>query len=228
MNYRGILAAGHNEYWSKPMYDAINAVRDAGVNLAFMGANPVYWQVRFESSSSGVANRVMVCYKDSTLDPTTDPTLTTVNWRDPILNRPEQVLAGVMYTSSPSNPMGTLVVTNTANWVYAGTGFKDGDTVPGILGYETDRSFSDFPLPNAVSGTYVMLATSPTTTQTGTKDVSNSSIYQAPSGAWVFATGSTYWTWSLDSYYPDGDQLSTVDPRMQQMLANILNRFVGN
>src|SRR5438034_2695192 len=94
LNYRGLLAAGHNEYWSRPMYDAAVAARDAGVNLAFLGANPVYWQVRFEPSSSGLPNRVMVCYKDATLDPITDTSLKTVNWRDPLLNRPEQTLVG--------------------------------------------------------------------------------------------------------------------------------------
>ncbi|PYT52609.1 MAG: hypothetical protein DMG43_11235, partial [Acidobacteria bacterium] len=228
LNYRGLLAAGHNEYWSRPMYDAAVAARDAGVNLAFLGANPVYWQVRFEPSSSGVPNRVMVCYKDATLDPITDTSLKTVNWRDPLLNRPEQTLVGVQYTSSPQNSQVTYVVRNSGNWVYAGTSFKDGDTVPGIVGYEADRSFSDYPQPNAVSGTYTLLSHSPFRAQDNTPDYANSSIYQASSGAWVFGSGSIYWSWALDDYYPDGNQLSTVDVRIQRTMANILDRFVNN
>src|SRR6266568_2354397 len=228
LNYRGLLAAGHNEYWSRPMYDAAVAARDAGVNLAFLGANPVYWQVRFEPSSSGVPNRVMVCYKDATLDPITDTSLQTVNWRDPLLNRPEQTLVGVQYTSSPQNSQVTYVVRNSGNWVYAGTSFKDGDTVPGIVGYEADRSFSDYPQPNAVSGTYTLLSHSPFRAQDNTPDYANSSIYQASSGAWVFGSGSIYWGWALDDYYPDGNQLSTVDVRIQRTMANILDRFVNN
>ena len=51
--YRGFLSAGHDEYWSKPMYDAAMAARGAGVNLAFFGANAVYSQVRFEPSAAG-------------------------------------------------------------------------------------------------------------------------------------------------------------------------------
>jgi len=226
LNYRGVILAGHNEYWSRPMYDAAVAARDAGVNLAVMGANPIFWQIRYEPSGSGVANRVVVCYKDATLDPTTDPTLTTVNWRDPILNRPEQTLVGVQYTSSPNNSNNTYVVTNSANWVYAGTGFKDGDTVAGIVGYEADRLFSEYPQPNSQSGTYTLLSHSPYTIQGGTADYANSSVYQAPSGAWVFATGSIYWSWALDDFYP-GDTLQYVDARIQQTLANVLNRFVG-
>src|SRR2546427_737698 len=98
LNYRGFLSVGHDEYWSKPMYDAVVAARDAGVNLAFFGGNAIYWQVRFEPSSSGVPNRVLVCYRNASLDPIADPSLKTVLWRDPPLNRPEQTLIGVQDT----------------------------------------------------------------------------------------------------------------------------------
>src|SRR5947208_5622759 len=126
LSHRGILSAGHDEYWSGPMYDAFVAARDAGVNLAFFGANAVYWQVRFEPSSSGVPNRVLVCYKDAAIDPVADRSLKTVNWRDDPVNRPEQTLIGVQYTSQESTWY-SYVVRNSGRWVYAGTGFKDGD-----------------------------------------------------------------------------------------------------
>ena len=95
LNYRGFLSVGHDEYWSKQMFDAVAAARDAGVNLAFFGGNPIYWQVRFESSTGGVSNRVMVCYKEEFLDPIADSTLKTVLWRDAPVSRPEQTLVGI-------------------------------------------------------------------------------------------------------------------------------------
>jgi len=225
LNYRGILSVGHDEYWSKPMFDAFVAARDAGVNLAFFGANAIYWQVRFESSSSGVPNRVLVCYRDATLDPVTDPSLKTVNWRDPLLNRPEQTLIGVQYANQlqwqpVNNGYVPHVVTNSGNWVYAGTGFKDGDSVSGIVGYEADRSYSQYPLPNAVSGTYTLLSHSPFFSADNTSDYANSSVYQTSSGAWVFSAGSHGWSYALDDYGG-----SVVDPRIQRTTANILDRF---
>src|SRR5947199_2539679 len=228
LNYRGVLSAGHDEYWSKPMYDAFIAARDAGVNLGFFGANAVNWQARFESSSSGVPNRVLVCYRDATLDPVTDPSLKTLYWRDPLLNRPEQTLIGIQYTNQlPWKPQFNgyvpYVVTNSASWVYAGTGFKDGDSVPGIVGHEADRTFSTSPQPNAVSGTYTLLSHSPFVSSSGGSDFANSSVYQAPSGAWVFATGTFGWAWGLDNY----GGANVVDTRLQQATANVLNRFVG-
>src|SRR5712691_7560705 len=85
LNYRGFLSVGHDEYWSKPMYAAAVSARDAGVNLAFFGADAVGFQVRFEPSDASVPNRVMVWYKDATIDPTSDSSLKTVDWRiDPV------------------------------------------------------------------------------------------------------------------------------------------------
>jgi N,N-dimethylformamidase beta subunit-like protein len=228
LNYRGILSVGHDEYFSKPMYDAFIAARDAGVNLGFFGADPIGWQVRFESSSSGVPNRVMVCYRNATIDPISDPTLKTVEWLDPLLNRPEQTLVGVQYTSQVMwqqqyDGYVHYVVANSANWVYAGTGFKDGDSVAGIVGYEADRLFSQYPPPNAISGTSALLSNSPFTSNQSTPDYANSSVYQAASGAWVFAAGTMGWSRALDNY--SGQNL--VDPRIQQTTANILNRFIA-
>src|SRR6266705_2862309 len=189
LNYRGFLSVGHDEYWSKAMYDAAVAARDAGVNLAFFGADAVAWQVRFESSSSGVPNRVLVCYRDATIDPIPDPSLKTVMLRVPPLNRAEQSLVGVQFTTQVAFNNGAYVpyvVTNSGSWVYAGTGFRDGDSVTALVGYEADRLFSQYPQPNAVSGTYTLLSNSPIG---GTSDHANSSVYQAPSGAWVFGAG---------------------------------------
>jgi hypothetical protein len=228
LNYRGLLSVGHDEYWSKPMYDAVIAARDAGVNLGFFGANAVYTQVRFEASSTGTPNRVMVCYRTASLDPVTDPTLKAVNWRDQPVNRPEQTLLGTQYTSQVMwqqqyDGYSPYVVTNSANWVYAGTGFVDGDSVPGIVGYEADRWFSESPQPTAVSGTYALLSNSPYTTNTNIADRSNASIYQAPSGAWVFAAATMGWSRALDNY----TGWNVVDARIQKVTANILDRFVG-
>jgi len=173
-----------------------------------------------------VPNRVEVCYRDATLDPVSDPTLKTVLWRDPPLNRPEQTLMGVQYTAEvPYNSQiggwASYVVTNSGNWVYAGTGFKDGDTVPGIDGYEADRLFSQYPPPNAVSSTYTPLSNS-ALGNGGPSDYSNSSVYQAPSGAWVFAAGTIAWSWGLDNF----NGYNFADPRIQQTTANVLNAFL--
>src|SRR5437667_8100757 len=146
LSSKAFLSIGHNEYWSKPMYDGVEQARDAGVHLGFFGANAVFWQVRFEASPlSGAADRVLVGYKYGTngtmIDPVQGPT-TTILWRDPFLNRPEQRLMGVQFSGQidVSAPNAPYVVKNSSSWVYEGTGLHDGDALPGMHGYECDSS----------------------------------------------------------------------------------------
>jgi hypothetical protein len=53
----------------------------------------------------------MVCYKNQAIDPVQGPT-TTVQWRDPIVNRPEQSLMGVQFSAdhSADDPNAPFVV----------------------------------------------------------------------------------------------------------------------
>ena len=74
---------GHDEYWSRNMRDNVIEGRDAGVNLGIFASNVLFWQVRFEPSSTGIADRTMVSYKElASMDPVSDPSLATTRWRD--------------------------------------------------------------------------------------------------------------------------------------------------
>src|SRR5947207_5406432 len=192
LNSKAFLSVGHDEYWSKEMYDAVERARDARVHLGFFDGDSLSWQVRFEPSpSTGAADRVMVCYKDRSIDPIQGPT-TTITWHNPFINRSGQILRGVRYAgqlAGPSNATVPYVVTNSSNWVYAGTGLVNGDSIPGIVGYEADSQALSDPLPTSVNGTYMLLSQSPFTDTGNRANQSNSSIYQAPSGAWVFSSG---------------------------------------
>ena len=79
LNYRGIVVPGHDEYWTKEIFEAFGAARDGGVNLGFFSANISYTQIRLENSASGVPNRIVVCYREADIDPSTDLTRKTVN-----------------------------------------------------------------------------------------------------------------------------------------------------
>jgi len=178
LNFKGFLSAGHDEYWSQAMYDNVQVARDSGVSLAFFGANAICWQARYEPSAAGVPNRILVCYKDASLDPVQGSTTTTL-WRDPLLKRPEQTLMGVQFSDENGSQNYPYVVINSSNWVYQNTGVTDGSSVPGIVGYEWDRYDSNYPSPRAVAGTWTLLGKSPTITDSDTADYINSSMYQA-------------------------------------------------
>ncbi len=45
-SYRLVLSVGHDEYWSAPMRDHLEAFIAAGGNVAFFSGNTCFWQVR--------------------------------------------------------------------------------------------------------------------------------------------------------------------------------------
>ena len=216
LGYKGFLSAGHNEYWTKAMYDGVERARDQGVNLAFFAANAVYWQVRLEPSSSGVPDRVVVGYKSSSLDPIADPSLETDMWRR--LGRPEQTLVGVQFVGAGPPPQAPFVVQSSSSWVYSATGFVDGSQVPGMVGNEVDALESSYPGP--VARSYTTLGRSPYVDTAGNGLIAESSIYQAPSGAWIFASGTHGWSFALG-------KPGIEDEGIKQTTRTILDRFVA-
>src|SRR6185369_10000393 len=113
---------------------------------------------------------------------------------------------------------------NSAHWVYNGTGFHDGDAVPGLLGYEGDAFMPNYPGPTSTNHT--LLSQSPFQDWSGATIYSHSSIYQAPSGAWVYNAGTISWSWGLDDV-PGPTAQRLVDPRIQQTTKNILDAFLS-
>ncbi|HEU5374093.1 MAG TPA: N,N-dimethylformamidase beta subunit family domain-containing protein, partial [Ktedonobacteraceae bacterium] len=61
LNHRAYLSLGHDEYWSKEMRDGVEQARDAGVGLAFFGANASFWQIRYAPDSQGTPDRTIIC-----------------------------------------------------------------------------------------------------------------------------------------------------------------------
>ena len=147
VNHKCLLSLGHDEYWSQEMRQGAAQANAAGVNLAFLGANACYRQIRMEPSGNG-PNRLQVCYKDAAEDPITtqNPTLTTVNWNQAPVNQPESTLIGAMYQSVGAKA--PLVVTDASSWFYDGCNLSDGDSFPNVILGEYDRYVPALPGPS--------------------------------------------------------------------------------
>jgi hypothetical protein len=240
------LTAGHGEYWSRQMYDAVENARDAGVSLMFLGGNTLYWQARFEQSPlSGAANRVIVVYRHSPADPTADPSLKTVNWRN--LGRPEQSLLGLQWSNGQnylsSEDAVPWIVTDSTHWAYAGTGVADGQAIAGIIGQEWDSVYPDLkgevadyvgqpgaapPGRTAAAPPYlsfdVIEHSSLVPSQVEYPPpawelplTTDAVIYQSLSGAYVFSAGSVMW-----------GKLALTSPVMQRVTRNVITRMLAN
>jgi hypothetical protein len=213
LEHRLILVNGHDEYWTKQMFDAFDAARNRGTNLAFMGANDAYWQVRYEDGG-----RTIVSYK-SFADPITDPTMKTVRFRELSPPRYECTLIGIQHQGVTLDwPPGDYTVNTSAlgdPWM-ADTGFHAGDVVPGIVSVESDT------IPGNQSA--ASSCTHPLTVffhreRGGDKDGNADAIrYVDPSGARVFASGSHQFSWALDAFRADQGTAVPADPRMQRFM----------
>jgi hypothetical protein len=221
-NRRGFISVGHDEYWSSNQRDQVEAARDAGVGLAFFGGNDVYWQVRFEKGADGAANRTLVCYKDAALDPSakTDPPRTTVLWTADPVKRPQSLLTGTTYGTNATPRQQPWVVADDSSWIFAGSGLAQGDSVPGILGYEYDRLGDQASRPAGLD----VVGRSPVNGFEG-QDTAASTVYVAKSGAPVFAAGTIQWPWALDNF---GHETigGYADQRLQQVTKNVIAALI--
>ena len=117
-----LISGGHDEYWTPAERTNVTAARDAGVNLAFLGANAMFRRIRMDDSG-----RLVICYKTSyTEDPEygKDNALVTSDWREPPAPDPESSLIGTIYEGYPANAAYRVVSPD--SWLFAGTGVAEG------------------------------------------------------------------------------------------------------
>ena len=207
------VSVANDEYWTVDERDAVEHARDAGVSLAFFGADQALWRIRLEPSSSGVPERVIACYKSNQdQDPQHG---VTARFRDDPSARPENALIGVMYNTWMLVPQ-PLVVADASSWVFAGTGLANGDTLPMMVSFETDARADNGVEPPGLQ----VLGSSPLVDAEGSPKRAIMSYYKHPSGAEVLAAGSIGWPTGL------GAPLF-ADPRVARITRTVLDRFVG-
>jgi hypothetical protein len=218
MNHRCLFSLGHDEYWSQPMRQAAAQANANGVNLAFLGANACYRQIRMEASSIG-PNRLEVCYKSASEDPLTgeSPELTTVNWGQAPVNQPESTLIGSMYQSVGAKA--DTVVTDASSWFFDGCNLVDGHSFPQSILGEYDRYVPSFPGPRNAD----VLTHSPVPGQSNWSDIT---YFTAPgNGGGVLASGSASFVAQLST---TGTIPSLVIPGPFPGISDVFNRAMEN
>jgi hypothetical protein len=218
-NHRAVVIPGHDEYYTVEMRQALEAARDAGVNLGFFGANNIYRRIRLEPSALGSA-RHEVNYRDATRDPLADkdPTRVTTRFREAPAADPESSLIGNYYECNPVEA--DWVVADPTMWMFEGSGFTKGERVPDMVGNEYDRVTPGVPTPENIQ----ILAHSPVTCK-GNASYADSTWYSAPSGAGVFAAGTFGWSPLMDDPCPDGPV--SVRCKLVRVTENILRAFAA-
>jgi hypothetical protein len=232
LEHRVFLSVGHDEYWSAAHRANVQAARDAGVHLAFLSGNEIYWKVRWEDSvdGSGTPHRTLVCYKEGTLGENNcggkcDPLVNewTGLWRDgcsfsPPADgcHPENALSGQI---SWDGSTGTIEVPDDYKHLRfwrntAVEGLGSGATLAlagSTLGYEWDfHQYNEFYPAGRVTLSRTVL----------NGKTHHLSLYRHTSGALVFGAGTVQWSWGLDGNHDRGASTPSAD--MQQATVNLL------
>ena len=226
------LSVGHDEYWSGQQRANVEAARGAGVHMAFLSGNEVFWKTRWEDG-----HRTLVSYKE-TLGDAVDPSSTwTGTWRDErMMNsegpNPENALTGTIFkvndgTSEIEVPAADGRLRLWRNTSLAGLAGGDSRTLgSGTLGYEWDADLDNGARPAGL----VRLSTAPRSSgiqvllDQGANYGSGSAthhltLYRHASGALVFGAGTVQWAWGLDANHDRGS--GAASPEMQQAMVNL-------
>lgn len=221
-NHRVIVTGAHDEYYSVEMRDGMESARDAGTNIAFLGANSVYRRIRFEPSPLG-PSRHQVNYRTAADDPVaaSDPTRATTSWRDPPSARPESTLTGAAYECNEGGLTADMVILDGDAWMFSGAGVTDGQVWPGMVREEYDRVVPGLPVPDGLQ----VVARSPLTCR-GQATHSDMTWYTVPGGGGVFNAGTLQFEAKVGPVCAPTD-VGPHNPQCQlrHMVANLLTEL---
>lgn len=218
---KAFLSVGHDEYWSREEYDhCMEAVRQ-GVHFAFLSGNTCCFVAPFFASTRGAANRVITrAGRYGGIRPNEKAYMTDLPAEAPN----EATLIGAQ-TVSPFNGSGDWIVTQPNHWLFAGTGMRRGDRIPGLVGWEFHGE------PAKIPGLEVVAEG--TTINGGDREAHwTATVYPGPKGNVVFNASTIWWAQGLSS--PPGHMLPYShygrphgpDGRVQRITRNLLERFL--
>ncbi len=182
--HRGLVFPGRDEYWTDEMRTAVEEARERGTSLVFLSARTLYR--RIELTPPPGPDRLLTCGRRRGRP---GPAL----WREN--DRAEQQLLGIQYAGPVPRPR-PLIVRNAGHWLWEATGAHEGDALDGLVAGGADRYYPRTPLP--AHDERILLAHSPYGDRQGARRHQETSLYRAPSGAWVFASGTLAWSPALD------------------------------
>jgi VCBS repeat-containing protein len=241
LNAKAYVDVGHDEYWTQPQFANVKAAADAGLNLAFLSGNQIYWDTELAPSfdASHTPNRTVVEYKDIWSGTQLDPNGTANGgaglFRDPVYGpgTPENSLSGTIFTVDDTGSLDNITIPSSMSqlrfWRNTSIASGNGGTLTRLLGYEWDSDLDNGARPGGLidmSSTTMnvdsLLLDNGLTTGAGTATHSLTLYRDTTSGALVFGAGTVMWSWGLSNQYvPYHGITSPVSTAVQQSMVNL-------
>ncbi len=214
---KGLISIGHDEYWSIEMFQHVKRAIDSGVNVAFLSGNAVCGRIEFDPMVRAF-ERVGVYGPPGGMRDFV--AMKSLAHERPYANE----LIGA-HSTGPVTGGADWICNLPEHWLYAGTGMKLGDRVPGVIGWEWHGD------PAPIPGIEIV-ATGSTQSAPGTPNdgVYTATVYPGPKNNFVFNAATCWWADGLS--VPPGYVRPKVytepqgpDPRLQQITKNVLDRM---
>ncbi|MDB5609049.1 MAG: cadherin-like/VCBS repeat-containing protein [Bradyrhizobium sp.] len=241
LNTKAYVDIGHDEYWSQSQYANVKAAGAAGVNLAFLSGNQIYWDTELAPSfdASATPNRTVVEYKDiwsgSQLDPNGTSNGGAGLFRDPVYGpgTPENSLSGTIFTVDDFGSLDNISIPASMSqlrfWANTSVASGNGGTLTRLLGYEWDSDLDNgfrptglIDMSSTTRNVGTLLLDNGATTGPGTATHSLTLYRDTTSGALIFGAGTVMWSWGLSNQYaPYRGLTAPVSPAVQQSMVNL-------
>ena len=221
------ISVGHDEYWDLRQYDAARKAIDSGVNVLWLSGNAVFGVTPFSDSADGRPNRVIerAGHFGGLTDAEVDAARRVLTTGFQRVGPDESMIIGAR-TVIPFNGGGDWTCTRPNHWIFEGTGMKQGDRIPGLVGWEHHGAPAKIPGLEVVAEGTVWAGGVTPSGYTAT-------IYPGPKKNFVFNAATIFWAQGLSS--PPGHMLPWThwsrphgpDPRVQRITENLLRRAIG-
>ena len=208
-----MLSVGHDEYWSRQMFDSVSRARDDGMSVAFFSGNSLCHEIEhYDATTTGDSARAFARKR---------------------LFDDEETLMGV---KTFGTGYGDWTVTKPDHWLFEGTGMDAGDRVRGLIGWEYHGSPADIDGLEVVASGPVLQPPEPVVQG----PLHSAVVYPGASGNWVFNAGTIWWPEGLScppGHIPARHTVRPikldacpgtfgVDPRVQRITSNVLDRMI--
>jgi hypothetical protein len=223
MRAKAFISVGHDEYWSRAMYDNMLDAVGKGLNVAFFSGDICWGLIPFLPSSRGHQHRIIT--RVGKFGPINESDTRASEYH---LFKETAPSEGMLIGASSTLPVvgvADWICCDEKNWIFADCGMKNGDRIKNLVGWEwmgTPAPIADL---SVVAKGIVKVK--------GEQGEYASTIYPGPKDNWVFNAATIWWANGLSA--PPGYVIPKAydaspngpDARVQKITANLFNRFRG-
>ena len=217
------VSIGHDEYWDLRQYESVKSLIADGVSALFLTGNAVSGVTPFRAGFDGRPNRILTRGLPYSGWPRGNKPVPLGKDGKPMEYGPDEGLIMGARNVSPVNGGGDWIVTRPGHWMFAGTGMKQGDRIPGLVGWEYHGNPANLPGLEVVAEGTAWKGGDIAQRWTAT-------VHPGPKKNFVFNSATIFWSQGLSS--PPGHMLPWShwnrphgpDERVQRITRNLLER----